>query len=231
VHSNKYTFLYAVGFTCLVAIVLSVAATSLRPFQEANEAQAKRVAILQSVTDVTPETAEQDYDQYITEVVVTSEGEVVDSVRAFDLDVKKESKKPADERLFPIYIYNNGSRTNYVIPMQGLGLWGPISAYLALDDDLNTVYGVVFDHEKETPGLGAEIKTDAFQNQFKGKKIYDPDGSFASISVLKGSGHDIEEEPHEVDGVSGATMTSNGVTDMFQDELNNYTPYFNKIRS
>ena len=84
---------------------------------------------------------------------------------------------------------------------------------------------------KKHPGLGAEITTATFQDQYKGKKIYDTDGSFASIAVLKGSGNNIEGKPHLVDGVSGATMTINGVTDMFRDELNNYSAYFNKINS
>jgi Na+-transporting NADH:ubiquinone oxidoreductase subunit C len=181
--------------------------------------------------EVNPETLESDYDQFITEVVSNAEGEVLENVRAFDIDVKKESKKPLDERLLPLFIYEDGSRTNYIVPMQGLGLWGPISAYLALEENLNTVHGVVFNHEKETPGLGAEITTASFQAQFKGKQIYEEDGSFASIAVLKGSGNNIQGRPHLVDGVSGATMTSNGVTEMFRDELNNYTPYFNKIRS
>ena len=93
------------------------------------------------------------------------------------------------------------------------------------------MYGVVLDHEKETPGLGAEITTESFQKQYKEKQLYAGDGSFASISVLKGSGNDIQGEPHLVDGVSGATMTSNGVTDMFRDELNYYSAYFKRINS
>lgn len=233
-HSNKYTILYAIGFTTIVAVILAVVATGLRPIQEANEAQAKRKAILQSVMDVetiAPEELESKYEEYITEKVINAQGEEVANASAFDMNIRKEAKKSEDERLFPMFVYDDGSRTNYIVPMQGLGLWGPISAYLALEEDLNTIYGVVFDHEKETPGLGAEIKTDSFQEQYKGKKIYEPNGSFASVAVLKGSGNDIDGKPHLVDGVSGATITSDGVTNMFRDELNNYSSYFNKIRS
>lgn len=230
-HSNKYTLLYAIGFTSLVAVVLAFAATSLRPLQAANEAHAKRKAILESVMEVNDATLEEDYNRYITEVVVDHEGNEMPGVRAFDIDVKKESKKPASERLLPIFIYDDGSRRNYIIPMQGLGLWGPISAFLALEEDLNTIYGVVFDHEKETPGLGAEITSPAFEGQFKGKKIFDDDGTLAAIVVLKGSGNDVQGKPHLVDGVSGATMTSNGVTEMFKEELMHYAPYFKKLKS
>jgi len=231
VHSNKYTFLYALGVTAVVAVVLAIAAAGLRPLQDANEAQAKRIAILQSVIDVNPETAEADYKQYIEEVVVNAAGEIVPGAVAFDLDTKKESKKAPEERLLPLFIYKGEQRTNYIVPMQGNGLWGPISAFLALEEDLNTVYGVVFNHEKETPGLGAEINTNLFEDRYDGKQLFDESGDFQSISVLKGSGHNTSNRPHYVDGLSGATMTINGVTRMFANELKFYAPYFNKTRS
>jgi Na+-transporting NADH:ubiquinone oxidoreductase subunit C len=231
VHSNKYTFIYATGFTALVALVLAVAATSLYPLQKINQDQATRKAILQSVMEVNEETLEADYNRVITEIVVNSKGEEMTGARAFDINVLKESKKPDEERLLPIFVYKDASRTNYILPMQGSGLWGPISAFLALEEDATTVYGVVFDHVSETPGLGAEITTDRFQDQYKGKKIADASGTFAAISVLKGSGHDVSGQPSVVDGISGATMTSNGVTNMFRDELKNYSLYFKKIKS
>lgn len=230
-HSNKYTFLYAIGFTGLFAVVLAVAATALYPRQKANQDQAKRVAILQSVMDVNPETAETDYNNYISEIVVNASGEEVDSVRAFNIDVTREVKKDPEERLLPIFIFEKDSQKNYIIPMQGSGLWGPISAFLALEEDVTTIFGVVFDHEGETPGLGAEINTDQFENRYKGKKIYDDSGALAAVKVLKGSGNDVAGRPHTVDGLSGATMTTNGVTNMFEDELQNYSPYFKKIKS
>ncbi len=230
-HSNRYTFIYAMGFTAFVALILAVAATGLYPRQKINIDQAKREAILQSVMDVDRETLEDDYNRLITEVVVNSKGEELTSASAFDVDVKKESKKNSEERLLPIFVYNDGSRTNYIIPMQGSGLWGPISAFLALEKDASTIYGVVFDHVTETPGLGAEITTETFESQYKGKKIYNDGGQFASITVLKGVGNDVSDEAHLVDGISGATMTTNGVTDMFTDELKNYSLYFDKIKS
>ena len=112
--------------------------------------------------------------------------------------------------------------------MQGSGLWGPISAYLALEEDLNTISGVVFEHVQETPGLGAEITTATFQEQYVGKQLFDITGNFASIKVLKGTGNDVEGKVHEVDGLAGATITANGVTDMFTDELKYYTEFFKK---
>ena len=214
-----------------MAVLLAIAATSLKPRQLANEAQAKRKAILESVMEVNDETLEADYSNYITEVVVNASGDEVSDARAFDLDVRKESKKPEAERLLPLFVFEKDNQKNYIVPMQGLGLWGPISAFLALEEDLNTVYGVVFDHQAETPGLGAEITQSNFEDEYKGKKLYGSDGSFVSIAVLKGSGNDTSGRPHTVDGISGATMTINGVTDMFRDELINYSAYFNKIKS
>ena len=230
-HSNKYTFLYAIGFTSIVAAVLAVAATALYPRQKINIDQAKRKAILQSVMDVNEETLEQDYNEFITEVVVNVNGEEVEGAMAFDVDIVKESKKEPADRLLPMFIYDDGSRKNYIVPMTGNGLWNAISAFLALEEDVTTIYGVVFDHVAETPGLGAEITTDRFQDQYKGKKIANTSGDFATVTVLKGVGNDVSGNVHEVDGISGATMTTNGVTDMFTDELQNYASYFNKIKS
>lgn len=223
--------MYAMGFTGLIALVLAVAATGLYPLQKINIDQAKRKAILQSVMDVNEETLEADYNKYISEVVVNSKGEEVTSAVAFDIDVAKEVKKNDEDRLLPLFIYEDGTRKNFIVPMQGNGLWNAISAFVALEDDAATIYGVVFDHVGETPGLGAEITTERFEDQYKGKKIYDSSGQFTTVTVLKGAGNDVSDLPHTVDGISGATMTTNGVTDMFTDELKNYSPYFNKIKS
>ena len=174
--------------------------------------------------EVNEETFEADYDKYITGVVIRPDGNEVGDAVAFDLDIVKESKKADDERLLPIFIYENGGTKNYIIPMQGSGLWGPINAYLALSEDLNTIAGIVFDHQGETPGLGAEITKDFFQDQFKGKKLYDSNNVVA-IDVLKGTGNDIDGKPHAVDGIAGATITADGVEDMFKDELANYSAY------
>ena len=209
-HSNKYTFLYAIGFTSIVAAVLAVAATALYPRQKINIDQAKRKAILQSVMDVNEETLEQDYNEFITEVVVNVNGEEVEGAMAFDVDIVKESKKEPADRLLPMFIYDDGSRKNYIVPMTGNGLWNAISAFLALEEDVTTIYGVVFDHVAETPGLGAEITTDRFQDQYKGKKIANTSGDFATVTVLKGVGNDVSGNVHEVDGISGAIRRHSG---------------------
>ena len=93
-----------------------------------------------------------------------------------------------------------------------------------LEGDNNTVYGASFDHDKETPGLGAEINTAEFQSQFEGDKLFDPTGTFVSIKVTKGGAS--PEDEHGVDAITGGTITSNGVTDMLKKTLEVYQPYF-----
>jgi Na+-transporting NADH:ubiquinone oxidoreductase subunit C len=106
----------------------------------------------------------------------------------------------------------------YVFPLKGMGLWGGISGFLSVNDDLNTVYGAYFNHESETAGLGAEIKdSQAWQEKFQGKKIFDANGEVA-LSVVK----KVDNPDTQVDCVTGATLTSNGVSDMLRDCMKQY---------
>ena len=109
-------------------------------------------------------------------------------------------------------------QTKYVFPLKGMGLWGGISGFIALNDDKNTVYGAYFNHESETAGLGAEIKDSReWQEKFIGKKVFDADGNVA-LSVVK----NVEKPEHQVDCVTGATLTSNGVSEMLQKGFSQY---------
>ncbi len=225
-HSNRYTVFFAVGITVTVAVVLSFAAAGLGPRQEANARRAQRAAILETVMDVNPETLEADYAAYITERVFDAGGAPID-IAAIDVNLAREVRKAPDDRAFPVYVFERQGTVSYIVPIRGAGLWGPISAYVALASDLNTITGVSFDHEKETPGLGAEINTPAFEERFEGKSLYDG-AEFASVRVLKGG---TESNPHAVDGLTGATMTMNGVTDMFAEELSLYLPIFEELGS
>ena len=129
----------------------------------------------------------------------------------------------------PLYISNIDGSEKYIIPLRGTGLWGPIWGYISLDNDMNTVYGAVFDHKAETPGLGAEINRDFFEKPFNGKRIFDLQGDFVSIAVVKGGAK--ENDYHAVDGISGGTITSDGVTAMLKERLDKYLPYFeNKMK-
>ena len=231
--SNKATFIFSSVMVVVIAILLSVTAISLAPYQEKNVRVEKMKNILTSVS-IPTETAQTEaaFNQYITEqIVLNNKGEqVTGSVTAFDIDLKKELDKvktgKTNEQLFPLFICNKEGKSFYIIPIRGKGLWGPIWGFISLESDMNTIYGVSFGHKSETPGLGAEIETEKFQQQFVGKKIFDEAGNFVSINVIKGGAK--PDNTHGVDAVSGATITSNGVTEMFERTLNNYIPYFKK---
>lgn len=233
--SNKATFLFSSGMVVVIAVLLSVAAISLAPYQAKNSRIEKMKNILTSIS-VNAETgeAEQFFNQYITEqIVLNNKGEeVTGKVAAFDIDLKKELDKiktgKTDEQLFPLFICNKDGKSFYIIPVLGKGLWGPIWGYISLEEDMNTIYGASFGHKSETPGLGAEIETEKFQQQFIGKKIFDESENFVSVTVIKGGAS--PTDLHGVDAISGATVTSKGVTEMFKRTLSNYIPYFKSRR-
>lgn len=187
VNSNGYTFGFAAIMVVVVAASLSAVATSLKPMQDKNVELEKMQNILSSIQiEVTRDEAAEVYQDYILEELVVSEGSLVQGVDAFNVDMAKEIRLENDERNAPLYVAEKDGKTFYVIPLRGAGLWGPIWGYISLEEDLNTVYGAVFDHKAETPGLGAEIKYPIFTEQFRGKKILDDQGNFLGIDVRKG---------------------------------------------
>jgi Na+-transporting NADH:ubiquinone oxidoreductase subunit C len=228
-YSNRYIVIYASVMVVIVATVLATAAMQLKPFQEKNVRIEKMQNILTSVNIAsTPDDAEQKYRQYIQEeLVIDHDGNVIGN-EAFDIDLATELRKPENERSYPLFISELQGNQYYIVPMRGKGLWGPIWGYIAIEDDLNTVYGANFDHKSETPGLGAEINEVAFQEQFVGKKIFDESGKFTSIIVRKGGAR--EGTINEVDAISGGTITSDGVTYMLRDGISNYLSYFQNQR-
>jgi len=222
---NTYTFIYSVVLVVIVAALLSIVSLSLQPLQNENIENEKRQNILSSVNiESTPQNSKELFSKYIVEqYIVNSKGEKV-AGDAFKVDLAKEVKKPCAERALPVYVANIDGVTKYILPLQGTGLWGPIWGYISLNEDKNTVFGTVFDHKGETPGLGAEITQPRFKNQFKGKLIFDA-GTLISISVKKGGG---ASGSHEVDAISGGTITSKGVEAMLKDYLICYEQFLKK---
>ncbi|MBM3420500.1 MAG: NADH:ubiquinone reductase (Na(+)-transporting) subunit C [Bacteroidetes bacterium] len=228
--SNRYIFIFATVMVAIVAALLSTTAMLLQPRQERNREIEKKRNILSSVRiETTPDNASELYEKVITRsLVVNTKGEVVDNVDPFTVDLRVEQRKPADQQSLPLFIATlTDSVQVVIIPLEGKGLWGPIYGYLSLGSDLNTIYGVTFDHKGETPGLGSEINTSWYEEQFTGKRIYDED-RFVSVKVLKGGAD--EDDPHGVDAISGGTITSNGLQDMLFDCLVNYQEYFKRNR-
>jgi len=230
--SNTYIFIFSSIMVILVAAILSSAAMLLQPIQKRNIEVEKKKNILASVhIESDASTAEELYDQYIQDsYVVDINGDRLDELIAFEVDMKKEIRKPQDERAYPVFIsqLEEGNR-KYIVPVEGKGLWGPIYGYVSFSDDMTSVYGTNFDHDGETPGLGAEINTDGFQEQFVGKKIFDEAGRFISIAVVRGKAD--PESLNEVDAISGGTITSKGLEAMLRDCLSGYEKYFKNQKS
>ncbi|MFO7940955.1 MAG: NADH:ubiquinone reductase (Na(+)-transporting) subunit C [Bacteroidales bacterium] len=229
-YSNRYIFTFAAIMVIAVATVLSVAAMLLQPLQKKNVEVNKKQNILAALNIAsTADDAEDKYDQYIREsYVVDTKGERNPKVEAFKIDMKKELSKPQAEMNLPMFEAEFKGERKYVFTLRGKGLWGPIWGFVALNSDLNTIYGANFDHQGETPGLGAEINTKWFQKQFIGKKIFNEQDEFVSIEVTKGNAD--PNAPHEVDGVSGGTITSNGLDDMLETGLGYYMSYIQKLK-
>ena len=229
VNKNSYTFLFASLMVLVVALLLSVSYVQLKPFQDRNIELEKKQNILSSVgINILREEAEDTYDKYIIEeVVVDNQGEKVLGYSAFDIDLAKEIKKSSEDQLLPLFVSEMNGKKQYIIPLRGKGLWGPIWGFISLESDLNRVFGAVFDHKAETPGLGAEINQDFFQLPFKGKEIF-KDNTLMSIKVVKGGAS--KDDLYSVDGISGGTITSDGVTDMLYERLSMYTAYLNKMK-
>ncbi|MBN2637322.1 MAG: NADH:ubiquinone reductase (Na(+)-transporting) subunit C [Prolixibacteraceae bacterium] len=229
-NSNSYTVLYAALMVILVAAILASVSMALKPRQVRNIEIEKKQSILASVNiESTVENAEELYAKNIqNEYVVNVEGEQVEG-DAFTTDLKKERSKPESEMLLPVFECQTGDGLKYVLPLRGTGLWGPIWGFVALDADMNTIYGANFDHQGETPGLGAEISTDIFEQQFIGKKIFDDSDELVSIVVAK-VGQEAPEE-HKVDGISGGTITSKGLEQMLLDDFASYEEFLKKKKS
>ncbi len=226
-NSNAYTITFSVIMVLVVGAILSYVSLSLKPLQVQNAIKKEMMSILGSVgIESERSDAEDDFYKYITKrIVLNSKGEVVetregkidvdDLKEPFNVDVKKEfrdSKLKADDKQYPLYIANINGEEIAVIPMVGKGLWGPIWGYVALKSDFSTVYGATFDHQGETPGLGAEIRGKSFQSEFAGKEIYNDNGELVSITVA-------------------GTITSKGVQEMLKRTFSVYDSYFEKNKT
>lgn len=212
----------------IAAFLLAFVASVLKSPQEANIANDKRGQILSSlnirnVNDVTDE-----YNKVILhDLILDANGQVIKEDGGFQVESKDiTAKNPADKKL-PLYVAKVNNDTIYVVPLYGRGLWGGISGYLALKKDFDTVFGSYFTHESETAGLGARIVEEEFQEKFIGKKAFS-DSTFQKVALVLSK--KIENPEHEVDAITGATLTSNGVSEMFQTSLLPYQKFFSANR-
>lgn len=234
VKSNTYTFIYSSIVVVIVATLLALAATALKPAQDRNIEIEKKLNILASLRiKATKHNVQQLYDKYITgSYTINSKGIKQQSADPFYINLREELKKPLNKRLLPVFESKKNDSSFIIIPVYGKGLWGPIWGYVSLLKEKDTksiiqyrkIYGVIFDHKGETPGLGAEINQEWFQLPFRDKVIFDEKGIFTPIKVVKGGADPVS--PTEVDAISGGTITSKGVQAMLDTCLVSYQLFF-----
>ena len=227
---NTYTIIYIAVMVCIVGAALAWVSLALKPKQDENIRIDKMQQMLHSVNITSDETnAIELYNSHITDsYVINDKGEKIDGV-AFDVNVANEIKKPADERQLPVFECDINGEKKFILPVYGAGLWGPIWGYISVNADGTTVYGAYFSHQSETPGLGAEIATPHFSEQFKEKKLF-KDGQFKSIAVQKKGQKPLNGEDY-VDAISGGTITSKGVQSMLQSCLSCYAVFLQNQRN
>jgi len=232
--SNRYTFMFAFAVCATCSFALSIVSEGLKEKKELNVALDIKKNILKVVDLRTPLPAKVQiqeildvYDAKIEEIVIDDDGEIVEEKTHADIT--------EGEDLYPLYVYSEEGRTiAYCFPIIGKGLWSTLYGYFALEADATTVRGITFYKHGETPGLGAEIEKDWFQSNYKGKKIWDvKKNTLTPTKVVKGKVADVvskAETQFYVDGISGATVTSKGVTAMVDKWVNVYEPFFQRIR-
>ena len=228
--SNAYTFGFAAAMVVVVASVLAFTASSLKDLQQENVRKEKMQNILATIGIETDRDGAETLfnDHIVSQLALRNDGTVDDAVDPFSgIKLALELKKEPSEQRFPLYLADVESESYYIIPLRGSGLWDAIWGYIALESDRNTIKGAVFDHKAETAGLGAEITQQWFMDRFVGEKVFDDSGSLVGISVSKTNNDpkDLDKNDHEVDAISGATITGDGVSDMIMERLTHYQSY------
>ncbi|MCA9660883.1 MAG: Na(+)-translocating NADH-quinone reductase subunit C [Myxococcales bacterium] len=252
-HSTPYTIFFAGAVSVVCGVLVASAAVALKPMQDANKLLDQRKQVIsvaglpcaESAAD--PGAINKCYEDNIRAVVVELKtGELQDGVDAAAFDTKRAMKDPATSEEAPansakilrlphnakLYQVVEGEQVKaLILPIQGYGLWSVLYGFLALDADTDTIKGITFYEHGETPGLGGEVDNPKWKSLWPGREAYDDDWKPA-IRVIKGQAGPADKAPYSVDGLSGATITSNGVTALVQFWLgeNGFGPYLKKFR-
>ncbi|MDD4819232.1 MAG: FMN-binding protein [Flavobacteriales bacterium] len=215
---TSYIYIFTVVVVLMTAMILSVASLMFSERHSINAIRQSQKDILRSLhIQLKDEQVEKTFPVYVKDTLyVDTLGNVI------------QPNADTTETL-RLYIAEKNDSTLYVIPVKGYGLWGQIWGYVALEEDFNTIYGATYDHKSETSGLGAEISTDQFTTRFKGKKLYD-EASTAMFTIVKTPVTDLpkDQQQYAVDGITGATITSEGVKRMLREATKAYLPFFLK---
>jgi len=242
VQSNKYIIIFALVLTAVLGGLLSGVSQVLGPTQKKAQDLDTKKQILgaipaekEALGDMEAEEILARYNEVIFSEVTDYQGNLVDTnvkggpMVAEEVNIEKNYKVPVEDRLFPVFKYSANGEESYILPVYGAGLWDAIWGFVALNPDLKSVKGISFDHKGETPGLGARITSDDVQERYRGKQLYNDNGEFVAITMVKGE--KIPEDrlgPNKVDGLAGATLTANGVNDMLLNYIGYYQKYFDK---
>ena len=254
-NSTRYTFLFAAVVSVICALLVSAAAVTLQPRQKANARQYMEKNVLVAAGLVKPgaEVTRQEVERFFqTDIKVRlidfASGKLVpeDRINARDYDQRAARNDPGMSRAVPENRAGIGRMPNYgvvyfvmkagrvdqlVIAVEGLGMWGTIYGFLSLDRDAVTVRGLTYYEHKETPGLGGEIGNPVWQALWRGRKAFD-EAWCACLTVIKGSAGPPETDPLRVDGITGATITSNAITHLMRFWLSDsgYGIFLNRFR-
>ncbi len=240
--SNTYIIIFSMALTIILGGALSLTSVGLKPLQNKQVELDAKKKILGAVMDISniqdPNEILDIYNERVRSMVVDINGNELAAdpkgsvYVAEKVNIQKNSKLNPQERAYPIFIFTSesGQVDAYIFPTFGAGLWDWISSYIAFEKDLNTIRGIAFNHKGETPGLGARITEPGVQGRFVGKKVYDAGGNLLSVKVVKGEGN-TDLSDYEVDGLSGATMTTKGINNMLMHYLECYTAFIEKTKS
>ena len=229
-NSNSYTIIYASVMVVIVAFLLAFVSSALKPTQDKNVEIDKKKQILAALNIRDLQDAKAIEDKYneviLADMIINAKGDTLNAGAEKDqAGFKVENKEISTENL-PIYICNVDGQTKYVVPMSGRGLWGGLWGYMAINDDCATVFCAYFSHESETAGLGSPIAEQKFQDQFKNMHIFaDTASTQVALTIVKKG--QVKNPEYEVDGLTGATLTTKGAAAMVTDGLQQYISFFN----
>ena len=252
-HSTGFTVMFAAAVCGVCSIFVAGSAVSLADRQETNkllDRQGKVLDVAGLVADGEKLSAEQIAERYGENIkpmlIDLKTGKPADGDPA-NFDQKKAAADPATSHAAPpndakvmrlpekalVYkVEQGGELKGIILPIEGKGLWSTLYGFLALESDAETIQGITFYQHGETPGLGGEVDNPRWKNLWKGRKAFDDEWE-PKIAVKKGTAGPPAEDPFQVDGLSGATITSRGVTHLVQFWLddNGYGPYLENYRS
>lgn len=234
-NKNSYTIIYSVVLVIVVAFLLAFVSSVLKPTQDQNVAVDKKKQILASLNirnlASTSEIEAKYSEVVVADKIIRADGSIVNEGKDKDGAAFKVENKDITADNLPIYVCNVEGQTKYVIPMTGRGLWGGLWGYVALNSDLSTIYGAYFSHESETAGLGALIAEQNFQDRFKGAHLFAPeDSQTVALTVVKAGKVEPGKDTYQIDGITGATLTTNGVADMVKKGIQQYVSCFNSLK-